>query len=147
MNKIILFTIILVITVVTLGATYKWVDSEGRVHYSDQPTDSYKSKEVDIEPGPSKEEVDEAQERAQQLINNQDRRNEARQRESEEKQAEHEGSRQDQRCDALREKLWALKNQKLRVYSDFPGGPRKATDKERKAMINDVEAEIRKSCK
>ena len=47
---------------ISLGAIYKWVDEEGRVHYSDQPIDDYKTKEVDIEPGPTQEDVKEAQE-------------------------------------------------------------------------------------
>jgi hypothetical protein len=52
----------LAIAFITLGATYKWVDKDGRVHYSDQPPDDYKTNEVDIEPGPSQEDVEEAQE-------------------------------------------------------------------------------------
>lgn len=65
MNKIILFTFVLVFSVISLGAAYKWVDEEGRIHYSDQPADGYKTKEVDIESGPSKEEVEEAREIAE----------------------------------------------------------------------------------
>jgi hypothetical protein len=65
MNKITLSGILLVVAVMLLGATYKWVDEEGHVHYSDQPTDGYKTKEVEIESGPSKKEVREAREIAE----------------------------------------------------------------------------------
>lgn len=73
MNKIKLYISVLVITVITLGATYKWVDDEGRVHYSDQPTESYKTKEVDVEPAPSQEDVDEAQKIAEKWRSKQER--------------------------------------------------------------------------
>ena len=65
MKKITLFGIVIVIAMILLGATYKWVDEEGRVHYSDQPTDSYKTKEVEIESGPSRKEVQESREIAE----------------------------------------------------------------------------------
>jgi hypothetical protein len=60
MNKSVLYIGVLAIAVMSLGAVYKWVDEEGRVHFSDQPTDRHKTKEVDIEPSLSPEQVEEA---------------------------------------------------------------------------------------
>ena len=73
MKKIILLICIMSIAGISLGAMYKWVDEEGRVHYSDQPTDDYKTKEVDIEPGPTQEDVKEAQEIAKKWHSKQER--------------------------------------------------------------------------
>jgi hypothetical protein len=67
MKKVILIICIMAIAGISLGAIYKWVDDEGRVHYSDKPTDKHKTKEIDVEPAPSPEEMDKARKRAEKL--------------------------------------------------------------------------------
>ena len=115
MKKIILLICIMAIAGISLGAIYKWVDEEGRVHYSDNPTDKHKTKEVDVEPGPPKEEVDKAIEQAENL----------KQRSLEEPakeavdQSENENQlAQKQYCLEVRQQLAVLQEMHLPVYRD-----------------------------
>jgi hypothetical protein len=59
--------IIAAMIAVLLGATYKWVDDKGNVHYTDNPPEREKTQKIGIEPGPSQKEVDEAQFRAEKI--------------------------------------------------------------------------------
>lgn len=54
----------LTVTALTAGAVYKWVDKEGKVHYSDTPPPG-ESEVVRTEPGPTPEQRSQAQQRAE----------------------------------------------------------------------------------
>lgn len=58
---------LLLAMVVSAGGLYKWVDEQGGVHYSDKPPDGAKARELEIPHSPSREEVDSAQQRAEQM--------------------------------------------------------------------------------
>jgi hypothetical protein len=65
------FTILISIFVIASGAKaeiYKWVDEEGNTYFSDESSEQYKNEELQIEPGPSEEEVFKAQQRAEQSL-------------------------------------------------------------------------------
>jgi hypothetical protein len=118
MKKVILGICIMGIAGISLGAIYKWVDDEGRVHYSDKPTDKHKTEEVDVEPGPSQEEADTTRERAEKL----------KQRSFEEPvkkvvaQSENENRLvQEQYCLESRQQLAVLQEMHLPVYRDEQG--------------------------
>lgn len=49
--------------VMAYGAIYKWTDSEGNTHYSETAPKEKDTEEVDIQAGPSENEVSEAKER------------------------------------------------------------------------------------
>lgn len=118
MKKVILIICIMAIAGISLGAIYKWVDDEGRVHYSDKPTDKHKTKEIDVEPAPSPEEIDKARERAEKL----------KQRSIEEPvketvdQSENENRlAQEQYCLEARQQLAILQEMHLPAYRDEQG--------------------------
>ena len=58
------------------AAIYKWVDEEGKVHYGDRPTLEHEVEQIEIEQGPSEEEIQKSRERIERLISNQKRREE-----------------------------------------------------------------------
>ncbi len=65
------FVILTSIFVIASGVEaeiYKWVDKEGNTYFSDESSEQYKSEELQIEPGPSEEEVFKAQQRAEQSL-------------------------------------------------------------------------------
>ncbi len=70
-------------TAISSAGVYKWVDEQGRAHYSDSPPETG-AQQIDTEPGPAPEEIQRANEKLKSLL---------------EKQREQEGSRraEDQR--------------------------------------------------
>ena len=68
MKRLLLFLILLLSPFGGLYAeVYKWVDDEGHVYYGDRPPPDAEPREVEIAPGPDKEQVRHAKERAKQL--------------------------------------------------------------------------------
>jgi hypothetical protein len=51
----------------TAGAIYKWVDKEGKVHYSDQPPPGQSAQVVEVAPGPTAAQQEAAQRKLQEL--------------------------------------------------------------------------------
>jgi hypothetical protein len=51
----------------TAGAIYKWVDKEGKVHYSDQPPPGQSAQVVEVAPGPTAAQQEAAQKKLQEL--------------------------------------------------------------------------------
>ena len=118
MKKVILIICIMAIAGISLGAIYRWVDEEGRVHYSDKPTDKHKTKEVDVEPGPSPEEIDMARERAEKL---KQRSLEEPAKESVDQSENENRLAQEQYCLEARQQLAVLQEMHLPVYRDGQG--------------------------
>jgi hypothetical protein len=58
---------ILGISLIVLGAAYKWVDEEGNVHYSDKAPTTENAHEIEIESGSSQGRMEEAQQRAEKI--------------------------------------------------------------------------------
>ena len=113
------------ISLVSLGAVYKWVDEKGRVHYSDKPTDTRKTEEVDIEPGPSPEEIKKASEKAEELKQRSNKEYIADQLEKEKRLAEKEKQlSQEQQCLEARKQLAVLQELHLPTYRDDQGNLR-----------------------
>lgn len=56
---------LLVALLFVVGAIYKWVDAQGRVHYSDTPPPGREDEVVTTSPGPSDEQQAEARQRSQ----------------------------------------------------------------------------------
>ena len=129
------------ITGISLGAMYKWVDEEGRVHYSDQPTDDYKTKEVDIDPGPSKEEVEEAQEIAE-------RQQQRSRTQQEQQQPSTEQSLKDlqYQCDQARIAVRQLSKSGTRALHTQMGGKIIFTEKGRVDLLRYYEKLIKQQC-
>jgi hypothetical protein len=58
---------LLVALLFAIGAVYKWVDKEGKVHYSDKPPPGQTAEAVTVAPGPTAEQQRQAQARLQAL--------------------------------------------------------------------------------
>jgi pyruvate/2-oxoglutarate dehydrogenase complex dihydrolipoamide acyltransferase (E2) component len=58
---------LLVVLLFVAGAVYKWVDKEGKVHYSDKPPPGQESQAVAVPPGPTAEQQAQAAARLQAL--------------------------------------------------------------------------------
>ena len=58
---------LLVALLFVVGAVYKWVDKEGKVHYSDKPPPGQAAATVTVAPGPTAEQQTQAQARLQAL--------------------------------------------------------------------------------
>lgn len=118
MKKVILVICIMAIAGVSLGAIYKWVDEEGRIHYSDEPTEKHKTKEVEVEQGPSPEEIDKARERAEKL---KQRSLEEPAKEAVDQSGNENRLAQEQYCLEARQQLAVLQEMHLPVYRDEQG--------------------------
>lgn len=118
MKKVIFIICIMAIAGISLGAIYKWLDEEGRVHYSDNPADKHTTREVDVEPGLSPVEVNNAIEETERL----------KQRSLEEpaeeavEQSENENRLvQEQHCLEAGQQLAVLQEMQLPAYRDEQG--------------------------
>ena len=118
MKKVILIICIMTIAGISLGAIYKWVDEEGRVHYSDKPTDKHKTKDVDVEPGPFPEEIGRARERAGKL---KQRSLEKPANEAVDQPENENRLAQEQYCLEARQQLAVLQEMHLPAYRDEQG--------------------------
>jgi hypothetical protein len=121
-KKIIIYICAMAIAEISLGAVYKWTDEEGHVHYSDKPTEIYKTKKVDIEPGPSPEEIKRAREDAEALKQRSHEESSVDQLGKENRLAEREKQlAQEQLCLEARKQLAILQELQLPVYRDEKG--------------------------
>lgn len=85
---------LLVALLFVAGAVYKWVDKEGKVHYSDKPPPGQAAQPVAVAPGPTAEQQMQAAARLQAL-------QESSQRESATREAEHAQQQSAQRSEML----------------------------------------------
>jgi len=110
------------IAVVSFGAVYKWVDEKGSVHYSDKPTDTHNSEVVNIEPGPSAEEIKKASEKAEELKQRFHKEYISDQSQNKERLDEKEKQlAQEQQCLEARMQLAILQELHLPAYRDEQG--------------------------
>ena len=71
MKRSILTMLALVLAGVVTAQVYRWVDESGRVHFGDRPPDAKEARPVAVTPGPSKEEVEQAQQRLRRTLERQ----------------------------------------------------------------------------
>jgi len=123
--KILLITLVAVAGMAAFADIYKWVDKEGKVHYSDKPPRDVGSKHMQIEFPDSSRPPDEGELRRRRLLEQAEkdsaRRIEAqRAKSAAERAAREERSAQEQRCLEARKQLAVLQEQ-LPVYRDTEG--------------------------
>jgi hypothetical protein len=53
MNRILLLACTLAVSIAAHAQLYKWVDKDGRVTYSDQPSPAQQSKQLNVSPAPA----------------------------------------------------------------------------------------------
>ncbi|OOG21457.1 DUF4124 domain-containing protein [Thioalkalivibrio denitrificans] len=130
---------------------YRWVDEHGNVHFGDCPPPECPAVEVPVRPGPSKEELERAQERLERLREEQRRAEEIRRQEAEAARLRKE---EEQRIAAYRKSRCILARQNLHVlevrrpvyYIDERGERVYLDDKTRTAEMERLRAEIVEFC-
>jgi hypothetical protein len=145
----------LVLSVLLGGASaagiYKWVDSEGKVHYGETPPPESNSQEIQLAPRPSKEQTTHSQESLDQLLEQQ-RRGEEIQRRSEETQRKAKAQKQQaaaerkSRCMRARQNLYVLQQQRPVYFINEKGEEVFLDDKVRAAQIQSAKEQIEAYC-
>jgi hypothetical protein len=59
---------LLLLSPLVFGQVYQWVDKDGNVHFGDSPPGEVDARAVDLPPGPSDEQVEQAQQRLQDAL-------------------------------------------------------------------------------
>ncbi len=130
-----------------MAKIYKWVDKDGKVHYSDKPVKP-DSKEVKVDKAPSEKARAEAKARADRLIELQNRRMSIQQDAEKDKQTQQEKQdKQAKKCNEARAEIALLKMQIRIVDTDKDGKEKFVSDEERKKRIETIEGYIAKNCK
>ena len=153
MDKILLIIVILIVVFIhhdSNAKVYKWVDENGKVHYSDKPFDD-KSKELKIKDNVNPQQQREAQKRAQKLIKAQQRsvknRLESEHEQRQQKQQNEEKTRQiGVACARAKEGLRILQMQRPVYDMDEKGERRFLSDEQRKKEITQLKQEIASHC-
>ena len=129
---------------------YKWVDENGKVHYSDKPFNK-DEKELNIKSKVSPEQSARARTEAQARIQKLRRQVESTiseqnaQKESAAKSAQ-EQKKLEQNCSVVKKQL-ALLNQQVRIVeTDEKGEAKFLSDEERKKQINELNALLKQHC-
>lgn len=159
---------VLIIAFMTLAGAeiYKWVDDQGKTHYSDKPLED-DAQEIEPEPAPSDENIRQSREEMKSFLERQKQRDIKRKSLQEQKQRDeaasrHENEQRIQRCKIAQEQLMKLNLQRplYRVDSrgeenfidawgqtESPAGERVyITDDQRPVEIRHYESEIRTHC-
>jgi hypothetical protein len=165
--KLLVSLLLLVTGLIYAGDIYKWVDKEGRTHYSDSsPLDSkVEVEEVEVEPPPSEEATREAEETFKATLKDQEirRQKERLEKETSKRQRSLEQGRHEfaaNQCDFSKRSLITLEAHRP-VYLDYRGefhwqgsrhsdtykGPRKhVKDEIRRSLIASFKRQIDEYC-
>ena len=127
---------------------YKWVDKDGKVHYGDCPPPDCEPEQIKSAPAPSQEEIQRSRERAEKLIQDQKKKDEARklEREIKLKKDEQIKAALKKRCKVLQSRLFLLKQPGVITFADDEGNLRRPSDVARENMISEIEIFIRENC-
>ena len=128
---------------------YKSVDESGQTVYSDTPA-SGQVEEVKIDPAPSQEETQRAQEEVEQLSRKVDAIGEKRRKQQAEKTAaKEETKRQNEACEAARSKLTELESvpPNRRLIIDPDGTSRRVSWEEMQQHMEHARQQVKQTCK
>jgi len=136
---IVIITSLSILSTDLQSEVYKWVDENGKVHYSDKPFDN-KSKKVKIKSTPSKQQVEEAKSAASRLIKHKNKITEIMEEEQEDKRKhelkfEQNESKRKRECRQAKNEIRKL-GRGYRSYTTNEKGERYfLSDKEKEDMI------------
>jgi Domain of unknown function (DUF4124) len=130
------------------GTIYKWVDEHGRVHYSETAPPEKKARELEVPPSPSKQTQEEARDKLNRMIEEQQRRQEAWQKQEAEKRskAAEERAKLEKQCKVARSELLLLTQPGVITLVDKEGNLFRPSDAVRERMIQEQQAFIRENC-
>lgn len=117
MKRLALAVIVLALAPLASAQLYKWVDKDGKVHYSDQPPPAQASKQINVAPGPATP-APSALEKDKALDKN---RSEARDAAKKAEDAERIAKQKQEECDRARSFLKGLENGGRFVTFDAKG--------------------------
>ena len=122
---------------------YKWVDDDGRIHYSDRPGAQARQLNIDIEPAVGDAGIDRKEKRQRYLDAVAKERADKEQKAQEEKQRKAE---QQRRCLFAKDRLYRLRRAGYLYDLDQSGERVVLTDSERETAIQDFEKNIQRYC-
>ena len=117
MKRLALALVVLALAPLASAQLYKWVDKDGKVHYSDQPPPAQASKQINVAPGPATP-APSALEKDKALDKN---RSEARDAAKKAGDAERIAKQKQEECDRARSFLKGLENGGRFVTFDAKG--------------------------
>lgn len=134
----------------TYSQVYKWIDENGKVHFSDKPI-SHKSKKIEIKDGPSKKQIDQAKARARSIIQHQKKVQDISNEEAEDRK---DIADKLERKEAKRKKLCQQAEREIRIlgrggvtYTEDKTGKRHyLSDAEKNESIAALQSEMSKHC-
>ena len=141
------FVILLSVATAGLTQTYKWVDQDGVVSYSQTPPPSSQAERVDIKPATGATPTDsnnELKRLRQRLEDNREDRELAQQAQSKARQA---ADIKQQNCTAARSNLDKLLNSGNRMMKTTDGGYLRLNESERQSRIQAAREQIEVNCK
>jgi len=129
---------------------YKWVDENGKVHYSDRPINE-NAESLEIKDKITPEQQQEARNQAQKLIQLQKRRvgnelSDIRDKKRAQEKADRESQELKQACKQARQGVKILEYQAPVFEEDGKGNRRYMEDKERQQELTRLKSEIAKHC-
>jgi Cu/Ag efflux pump CusA len=140
----------LTISLQSIAQVYKWVDENGKVHFSDKPFDE-KSKAVKIKSQPqvSQQEVDQAKQRAARVIQQQRKINAINSEETREEQKAKAAREKDaaKTCAKAKREMQFMNGRYISYTTNDKGEKYALTDDEVNRLADELKAAIAKNCK
>ena len=147
-----IFTFIFVLSpILELNAkVYKWVDENGKVHFSDQPIDE-KSKAMKMNRQPTPQEIKQAKKRANSLIRHKNKVNDIIEETNNDKRyaqqkSEEAQKKQLQNCGYAKDQARTLSQGRLSYTIDEKGERHFLSDAEKEDMIAEINKFVKESC-
>ena len=137
MKRLIIALALITLSASAFGKIYKWVDENGKVHYSDSPPPGDTAKQVELPPQPSEESLQRGREEIARRIQNQRDDSAARRQAKEEQreardEQERKAAERTVRCAYAQDQLRVLQTQ-APVYRENEDGERVFADDEFRA--------------
>ena len=151
MKRLLTLLILLARSGTAAGKIYKWVDENGKVHYSDSPPPGDTARQVELPPQPSEESLQQGREAIARRLQYQQDDSNARRKAKEEKQQakekrERESAERSVRCAFAQNQLKVLQTQ-APVFRENEAGEREFADDEfRAAEQARFTAEVEEYC-
>ena len=130
-----------------IAEIYKWVDENGKVHFSDKPIND-KSKQVQMKRQPSEQEIQQAKERAARVIQHQRKLNEIRSEEASEVQQAN--AKRDklaaELCRNAKQEMKYMNGKYVNYTTNEKGERYYLTDQEKNELAAELEKVIAENC-
>lgn len=150
-NRMLLVSLLICFSHSTVAKVYRWVDENGKVHYSDKPFDD-KSQEVEMKPEPTSAELSKAKNRANNLMQHQNKILEMAEEDANKKLAadakkEKEKNELFKLCNAAKTEVRML-GRGFRSYTENKDGKRHyLSDQEKIDKIAEIQQQVDKNCR